>query len=197
MTVCGAVRPLNPLRVSDQQAEARVANGVVKLFLGPPSVQRHRHTTDHQDGGEGDDPLREVAHGNAHPVALGNAVALDQGRAQGVGGLHDVVKAPPLVLVDEERGVVAPSTSEERAEVGRSVLEHPIVLAVDCLGDELEDLALASDLLECLFVAERHVATPPSADPATRHGPPGRAILGRSQDKGDGKLARNCICLSP
>ena len=77
------VGPLDPLGIGDQQRQAGVLDGVVELGLGPPGVERDRHGADRQDGGERDDPLGEVAHGDPHPVALAGSRRCGPGRGPG------------------------------------------------------------------------------------------------------------------
>ncbi len=151
--------PLDPLRVGDEQGEAGVLDRVVELGLGPPGVERHRHGADRQDGRERDDPLGEVAHGDADPVALRDPVGVHEGVGQGVHVAHGLGEGPPLVLVDQELGLVATGPGEQLAQVGRGVLEHPQRPAPDVRLHHLEELSGARDLRQGLLVREWHGAT--------------------------------------
>ena len=68
-----AVRASDPpgaLVVDEQDLGARVGQPVVQLFSGPPGVQGHHHRPGRGGGPERDRPLREVPHGDGHPVAV-------------------------------------------------------------------------------------------------------------------------------
>ena len=69
------------------------------------------------------DPLGQVAHRDAHAVALLHAEVVHQRVAEGVHFAHDVVEGPLLVLVDEEGLVDAARGVEELAQRRGRVLE--------------------------------------------------------------------------
>ena len=94
---------------------------------GPPGVHRHRDRADREDGGEGDDPLRVVAHGDAHAVPGLDAVVVHQRVAQGVGLFHHLGEGPLLVLVDDERLVEPPRGVEELTQVDGAFLKVRLV----------------------------------------------------------------------
>ena len=157
--VGGPVGPLDPLGIGDQEREARIPDGVVDLGLGPPGVERDRHRPDREDGRERDDPFGEVPHGDAHPVPLADPEGVDQGVGQGVDVDHGLVEGPPLVLVDEERRLVAPGPGEHLAEGGGAFLNIRYADPADRRLDQLEELAGPGDLGGGLVVPERHRRT--------------------------------------
>ena len=111
--------PCDPLDVRDQQRRAAVGEGVVDLVFDPQRVERHRDTADRDDGEHRHDPLGIVAHADGNPVALLNAVPVDEGVGERVDLGEDVIERQALVLEDDE-DVIASRTGdvEQRAQVG-------------------------------------------------------------------------------
>ena len=150
------MRPVDALRVGDQEGQPRVFDGVVDLRFGPPGIERHGDGADGQDGREGHHPLGEVAHGDADPVPLVDPEGVHEGVSQGIDMTHRLVKGPALVLVDHERGRDPPGPGEHLTERGGRVLEQADVDAVDHPVGQLEHLTGRGDLGVGLVVAERH-----------------------------------------
>ena len=115
--------------------------------VGPPGVEGHGHGPDGGDGLEGDDPLGVVAHGDGHPVAVADAVAVVKQGAHGSDLAPDVGEGQAFVLVHEVVLVaVAAGHLEQEAQRGRRVGEDLVGPAVDGGVDQGIATAGAGDL---------------------------------------------------
>jgi hypothetical protein len=81
---------VDPLVVGNRTLAPESSRPYTSSSAGPPGVQGHGDGADRADRGEGGDPLGVVAHGDGHPVARADAVAVDQQGAHGVDLGHDV-----------------------------------------------------------------------------------------------------------
>ena len=172
LALCGrTVRPLDPLPVDDEHHAAGVLEGVVELALRPPRIEGDGDGADGEDGGKRHDPLGQVAHGDADPVALLDAEGVHQRVRQGVDVPVRLLERPALVLVDEEGRLVLPGAGKDVDQGGRRVLEDPVIDAVDDVLAQFEGPAGAGELGVRLFVADHHrmpfLPTSPSDDSLT------------------------------
>ena len=111
------VRSSYALGVGDQDTQPGVVHRVVQFLLGPPRVERHRNRANGGDGGERDNPLGQVAHGNSHAIALFNVVVMHQRVTQRVHFSHDFAECPLFVLVDQKGLLETARAVEELAQV--------------------------------------------------------------------------------
>ncbi len=98
---CEAV---GPLRVGHDHDAAGVLEGKGQLLGAPPHVEGDGDGAGQQRPPERDDPLGQVAHGDGHPVPLGDPVVRTQATGKGGGEPVVVGEGDVLVLVDEEVG---------------------------------------------------------------------------------------------
>ncbi len=140
----GRTHPVQSVGVGDHDLRAGVVEREHHLVGLPPGVHRDGDRTHRGDRGEGSDPLRVVAHGDRHPVAVGDAEVVHEGVADLADQLEHPRHRPALVLEDDEVVGASGGGSEQMAHVRRRSGEH--------LGRHTEDVDLL-DLEPCTWRA--------------------------------------------
>ena len=134
--------PPPALLVGEEEGCSRVTEPVGQLGPGPPGVEGHDDGAHRDRRPEGDHPLGQVAHGDGHPVALGDPEPVDEGVGQGGHRREVLGERDPLVLVDQEVLVpVEGGQLEHGPEGGRRALPGPGGYPPDGQILDLEELA--------------------------------------------------------
>ena len=103
-------------QVGCQHGRIRVTQRELELLGRSPTVDQHRDRADVDRSGEGQDPVRAVAHRNGDPIAALDAHVALQKSSQCVDVGEELVKGPPLAIEDDEVRVTVPATGGEDVE---------------------------------------------------------------------------------
>ena len=111
-------------QVGGQHGRIRIAKRELELLCRSPTVDQHRDCADVDRGGEGQDPVRTVAHRNGDPfTGLDAHVVLEHG-GQSIDVGEELLEGQPLVTEDDKvRATVPAAGGEDVADRGCSVGE--------------------------------------------------------------------------
>ena len=160
--VIGALEPRRAAGIGQHQRTARQLDAVGELVTGPEPVEQGGAAARHDRAHIGDDPVRRIARGDAHAVALLHAMLAGEPRRDMAGRLPAFAEGQPHVAVDQERNgrMLLAEMGEVVRQRRRRVLEGGDLRAVAVERHRLEGHArlgqLGHDVFERIVQFGRH-----------------------------------------